>query len=1558
MGNETSSTCILLGSKSLLIQCANFLQESNFDIVAVVSDDRGISDWARSHSIKVVSYQSYSDLIETGSVDYIFSITNLRIIPENILKLAKVAAINYHDGPLPGYAGLNVTTWALLNQEKQHAVTWHEMLADVDTGGIYKEERIDVEPRETAFTLNAKCYEIALNLFKQIVGDINENKLQAVDQKPGEGHFYGRCHRMPTMEILDWNRSASELDAMVRALDYGPYENPVGVPKIITGEHVFYIKELELTDNDSEKPGKCRLDNGKLLVDAKDKVVWLKKIVNQTGAEISIDEVSKVSGLELGEVLPLLDEKEASTISGLDAKYCKQERSIVNDLIRYQSIEIPYASSTVNMSGDVNAKILKQVFSKNAGNVLKKLANENELFSLFWLYLSKLTGMDSVSVGYRLTEQSVAVETLFEMVAPVNVEVSGQEALRDFVKAVSQIFAQANSRGGYIKEIALCRPELNKSIPNYGIQVNYIDSLENHQPTYIAGLQLVVDGKQNIAWSYNPDVYTEDSIAQMQSQFDYLLSQVAVNYNQSIVSYTLISEPELDKLLNQWNETQTDYDRSKCIHQLFEQQVAQQPDAVAVSFSGQTITYAELNNKSNQIANYLHGLDVKPDQLVGILVDRSIDMIAAMMGVLKSGAAYLPLDPTYPKERITYMLEDGNVAAVISQSYHSAYLLGVEVSPLYLDTDEQLILQQSEQPVSVSVKPENLAYTIYTSGSTGKPKGVMVEHRNVVNFFLGMDERLGTEKGVWLAVTSISFDISVLEIFWTLANGFEIALYADQERKASKVVKTRYPDQDMEFSLFYWNVAEDESDYDKDKYNLLLESAKFGDRNNFKAVWTPERHFHAFGGLYPNPSVTSAALATITKHIEIRAGSCVAPLHHPIRIAEEWAMVDNFSHGRVGMAFAAGWQPNDFVIIPDNHADAKNKMFEHLETVQKLWRGETLEFPGPKGDMVKVRTLPRPVQKKLPVWITTAGNPETFKQAGEVGANVLTHLLGQSVEDVEKNIDVYRQAYKDAGHEGEGHVTLLLHTLVGSDEGKVRELARAPMKNYLKSAMFLVKSAAWHFPTFKAMSEETGQSLDEIFDNMSEDDLDGLLEFAFERYYSTSGLFGTPERCLEMVDRLKEIGVNEIGCLIDYGLDTQNVLAHLPNLNDLRKVAIQQDSIEEKTEIELSIPEIMASRKVTHLQCTPSMASMLVSDDACEPGLRNLQRMMVGGEAFPKPLADKLSQLVSGRVINMYGPTETTIWSSTQDIDSSDPVIPIGKPISNTQMYILDQHLQPVHVGVAGELYIGGDGVVRGYHKRENITAERFIINPFSSDKGARIYKTGDLARYREDGTIDYLGRIDHQIKIRGYRIELGEIESLMREHSAVDEVVVLLREDVEGDKRLVAYIKPVANVVLDQNVIKGYLKTDLPEFMVPSIFIEVTSMPLTPNGKIDRKALPPPRNEKSVTSTAAYVQPENELQKTIAVIWQDVLSLSQVGMEDNFFDIGGHSLLVVQVLDRLRKEIDTPVKMMDMFRFPTISSLGNYLGQSGTEDSNLEDSKERAEARKSAMLKRRRSRK
>src|SRR5256886_15278587 len=241
-------------------------------------------------------------------------------------------------------------------------------------------------------------------------------------------------------------------------------------------------------------------------------------------------------------------------------------------------------------------------------------------------------------------------------------------------------------------------------------------------------------------------------------------------------------------------------------------------------------------------------------------------------------------------------------------------------------------------------------------------------------------------------------------------------------------------------------------------------------------LWTPERHFHEFGGLYPNPSVTGAALAMITKHVQIRSGSVVAPLHTPIRIAEEWSVVDNLSKGRVAISFASGWMPEDFVLKPENYANRKDAMFRYIEIVRRLWRGEPVAFPGPLGRDVSVRILPRPIQAELPVWVTTAGSPETYEMAGNVGANVLTHLLGQSIDEVARKITLYRQAWTAAGHPGRGKVTLMLHTFLSASPKYVRDTVRKPLKDYLRTSADLVKKYSWAFPTFKARGENVGET--------------------------------------------------------------------------------------------------------------------------------------------------------------------------------------------------------------------------------------------------------------------------------------------------------------------------------------------------------------------------------------------------------------------------------------------------------------------------------------------------
>ena len=341
------------------------------------------------------------------------------------------------------------------------------------------------------------------------------------------------------------------------------------------------------------------------------------------------------------------------------------------------------------------------------------------------------------------------------------------------------------------------------------------------------------------------------------------------------------------------------------------------------------------------------------------------------------------------------------------------------------------------------------------------------------------------------------------------------------------------PRRKIDFSIFFFSA--DGAATEADRYRLLTESARFADRHGFRAIWTPERHFQAFGGLYPNPAVLSAALAMITERVQIRAGSLVLPLHSAVRVAEDWALVDNLSRGRVGISFATGWHHHDYVIAPGNYGDRRELMFRDIDVVRRLWAGEEVLLPAPGGKMMPVKTLPRPIQPELPFWLTVSSQ-RTWKQAGEIGANVLTALAGVPLEDLRRHIADYRRARLENGHDPRtGIVSLMLHTYVGKDIDVIRDRVREPMKNYLHS----------YLDQFRPMVGEG------ITDSSSRE-MQELLDLAFEHYFENSSLLGTPEKCAGLIAKIAAAGVNEAACLIDFGLDLNLTREGLEYLADLR----------------------------------------------------------------------------------------------------------------------------------------------------------------------------------------------------------------------------------------------------------------------------------------------------------------------------------------------------------------------------------------------------------------------
>jgi amino acid adenylation domain-containing protein len=643
--------------------------------------------------------------------------------------------------------------------------------------------------------------------------------------------------------------------------------------------------------------------------------------------------------------------------------------------------------------------------------------------------------------------------------------------------------------------------------------------------------------KLKLSLQYSTDLFEEEAIRRMAGNLQLILKGIVSNPEQHIKELPLVTEAERRQLLTEWNDTQRSYDDSLLIHQLFESQVERRPEAVALVCGEDSLSYAELNRRANLLAHHLRRLGIGSETLVGVLMDRSTEMLVSLLAVLKSGGAYVPLDPQYPAERLAFMLEDTAVRVLLTQRRMVESLPEHQAKIVCVDTDWGEIADGDELNSDSLAQPDNLAYVIYTSGSTGKPKGVAITHRSCSIFLQWAAETFSAEdfKGA-LASTSICFDLSIFELFAPLCCGGSIVMAQN-----------------------------------------VLQLAQLGDG-------------------------------------------------HPVRL---------------------------------------------INTV-----------PSAMTELLRLEQVPESVQ--------------------------IVNLAGEALS---------------------------------------RQLV--------------------------------------------------------EQIYS-------------------------------------------------------------------------------------------------HPNVR--------------------------QVWNLYGPSEDTTYSTAALVLRGGGRVTIGRPVSQTQAYVLDELLQCVPVGVAGELYLGGDGLARGYLNRSNSTAERFVPDPYSPEPGRRLYRTGDLARYLADGQLEHLGRVDYQVKIRGFRIELGEIESTLHNHPDVHEATVIAREIQVGEKQLVAYVAPKEGTELRVKQLRAYLQEKLPDYMIPNAFVFLKKMPLTPNGKIDRQALP--TSGLNFGQEDDYVAPRGTAEKLLCDIWADVLCIDRVGINDNFFAIGGHSLRAIQVISRVRDAFEVDLPLRSVFEAATVSGLAVKIAQ------------------------------
>jgi natural product biosynthesis luciferase-like monooxygenase protein len=1516
-------SCVLVGDDSLLAQCAEVLRERGHTIAAIVTETAAISAYAAKHGIRVVGW-SENLAAELGGLafDWLFSAANLRIIPDSVWQLAKRGAVNFHDGPLPRYAGLNAPAWALMEGQPRHGVAWHAIATEVDAGQIYSSQQFDIAADETSLTINSKCFEAGISTFTAMLQQIETGTLRGQAQDFTQRSYYDRSKRPTDAATLRFNQPAQVLSRLVRGLDFGAgYANPLVTPKLRAGSGLYEVTGLSvLPDTSSSRPGTVlAVSAGGVLVATADHPVLV------TGRRIG-DHADLAANVAAGELLPGFDAAESEALSGAVKRSASFEAAHRRRLVAAVDVDLMDVGSLLT-GGHRDIASLPLT--------LPPSLDRTDKVALVAAFVARLGGQQQFSLAYGGEALAAADSFLgyFADTVPLNFSVDDTVSLAGFVANCKAQLDLIGKHGPYLSDLPTRFPGL--AAPSLTVGV-----VEGGRLPATCAVAFVL-GPDGDALSFDPNRVDAALMEAMARRLE-LMAGAFVGHSGPLAELPLMSAEEERHVLFGLNETALNYDTAG-IHTQFERQVDRTPDAVAVASGLASLTYRELDERANRLAHALIAAGVGPDALVGLHVSRSADLVAGALAILKAGGAYVPLDPMFPADRLELMVEDSAARVVLTERALHGRLQSSRARMLVIE--DLLEAGQSDRRPAVPVAPENLAYVIYTSGSTGRPKGVMIEHGNVLNFFAGMDDRVpvgaGPEQPVWLAVTSLSFDISVLELFWTLHRGFKVVIQGDRLRAEALEDKSPRVPGTMDFSLYYWG---NDAGQGHKKYHLLLEGARFADTHGFCAVWTPERHFHAFGGPYPNPSVTGAAVAAVTKTLDIRAGSCVLPLHHTARVAEEWAVIDNLCEGRSGIAIASGWMPEDFVLRPENAPpNNRDAMLREIDVFRRLWRGEKVGFPLADGRIVEVVTQPRPVQPEPQIWLTTAGNPETYRDAARQGLNVLTHLLGQSIAELEGKIKIYHDTLRECGRNPDDfRVTLLLHTFVAEDREVARDLARGPMKEYLRSAAALIKQYAWAFPAFKK-PQGTAKAMDIDLGVLTPEELDDILEFAFLRYFEDSGLFGTVEDAARRVEQVAAIGVDEIACLIDFGVSADIALQRL---EFLATVVQRPVALSEANTADQSLAAEVDTHGVTHLQCTPSMARMFLSDDASRKAIGTIEHLFIGGEPLPSSLVAQLRDVTPASIENMYGPTETTIWSSTMMVGSAEGIVPLGRPIANTQLYVLDSRGRPVPTGSPGELFIGGDGVARGYHNRPDLTADRFLPNPYTA---GRFYRTGDLARFLADGTLQFLGRTDHQVKVRGYRIELGEIESRIAAFPGIAEVVVMAREDRADDVRLVAYVR-LSSRSLDEEALRQALSKTLPYYMVPSHFVTLDAFPLTPNAKVDRKALPAPLAAPAPAVEVQFIEPADSMQRGIAETFRRILGVERVGQSDSFFALGGHSLLAVQAHRELKASIAPDMAITDLFRFPTVAALAAHLTNRGEADEGLSRVANRAASRRAAM--------
>jgi amino acid adenylation domain-containing protein len=782
--------CVVIGEGTLPVRCAEILLASGHEICSIVSSDTEVTRWSREKKIPHLEPgASLSEQLSRQPFDYLFSIVNERILRKDVLRLPRKLAINYHDSLLPRYAGTHATSWALINSEHSHGITWHVITNVVDAGDILKQQHVQIAGHDTAFALNTKCYEAAINSFIQLVQELSTGSVAAKRQNLDERLFVARYKRPANGCVISWNSRAADISALVRALNFGTYPNPIGSPKLALENDFVIIPGLEVLPAPAPTPPGTinQISPDCLRISTADREVVLRQALTLYGESISIPALAARFRLKEGHRFTDLDSKTARRLEALYATSCLHEEFWLKKLTAVQPAVLPYTRSAA--SGDVaryatlKMRIPDEVFAFLEDRQAELSAGD-VLLAAYGALLARLGGVVSFDIGYKYSElqrKIAGLESFFATQLPLRINVDCLQTFTGLLKAVKEEVGSVNKHEIYGRDLVARYPQLRRATHSGNkftlpVTVERVKRLADHATPGSQITLLISETELECHWIYDREKLEDESVRQIVRHFATLLKGLAANPECQTGRLPLLTGGEQRQLLVEWNNNRSDYPKDECIHQLFEARADQTPEAVAVMFEDGQLTYGELDSRANQLAHVLIKRGVGPETFVAVCFDRSPNLLVTLLAILKAGGAYVPLDPGYPRAHLQDMLEDSRAALLLTQKALVQNLPTNVVEVICVDELSAKTANESQINPGIEISPENLAYVMFTSGSTGRPKGVAVTHRNVVRLVRNTKYASFSADEVFLQFAPISFDASTFEVWGSLLNGARLAL--------------------------------------------------------------------------------------------------------------------------------------------------------------------------------------------------------------------------------------------------------------------------------------------------------------------------------------------------------------------------------------------------------------------------------------------------------------------------------------------------------------------------------------------------------------------------------------------------------------------------------------------------------------------------------------------------------------------------------------------------------------------------------------------------------------